>query len=222
MITFDQEGVCENVKQNNCNLLFLNIALLSIPSIYPGGRAGAQISSLPLVNGSMTLPSSVSPANGNKGAGMVTTTKDGQQQLGWNTSAASPHSYVPFQMITTPAMLPQVVSTGKTINTTTTGNSTPVPVPETVTKGVKGKRNANGGSGAAKGGKRKNANNNNNGNVMITPQTSMEAVMKSTPPMSMAELQSVAISKGLMTTPGSGNTSMASITLTNAKPTTIK
>lgn len=150
------------------------------------------------------------------------TTKDGQQQLGWNTSTASPHSYVPFQMITTPAMLPQVVSTGKSITTTTT-TATPVTVQETtVAKGVKGKRNANGGGGPAKGAKRKNANNNNNGNVMITPQTSMEAVVKSTPPMSMAELQSVATSKGLMTTPGSGNTSMASITLTNSKPTTIK
>lgn len=132
----------------------------------------------------MTLSST---ANG-KGMGQP---KDPQN---WNPNSASPHSFVPFQMVATPPAIPVVSLAGgvsKGIHQVETAKPPPA---------AKAKRASN---GNGRGTKRKN----NQAAVMITPQTSMEPVKSS--PLLLVESKSN----------GEGTGVSASITLSSSRPT---
>lgn len=173
------------------------------------GRAGTQISSLPMTsNGTlnMTLPVSGATSNGKQ----QIVTKEGPPPQIWGSNSASPHSFMPYQMIA-PTALP-IVSVAAANNGNGNGNGKAMSM-ETVKAppATKGKRASNG--PGSRGGKRKN----NNAAVMITPQTSMEPVKSGMG----VEITSKAAAGGIGTGSGGGGGS-ASITLTNSKPAPIK
>lgn len=184
---------------------------------------GTQINSLPLVNG-MSMGVTSTGSNGPlKATTVVPTPSIGgpskvldQQQHNWG---ASQHSYVPFQMIN-PQIQAAVVSlapattVGKMVATTAKGN-----------KGGNGKRQANGGANTSRAAKRKSAVATAAAAttaVMITPQTSMEPVMvkgKGLGGGGMEVSSALSSNSNYLNGTISAVSSMASITLTNSKPT---
>lgn len=187
---------------------------------------GTQINSLPLVNG-MSMGVTSTGSNGPLKATTVAPTPPSiggpskvleQQQHNWG---ASQHSYVPFQMIN-PQMQAAVVSlapattVGKLVATTTTAKGN---------KGGNGKRQANGGANTSRAAKRKSAAATAAAattSVMITPQTSMEPVMvkgKGLGGGGMEVSSALNSNSNYLNGTISAVSSMASITLTNSKPT---
>lgn len=148
----------------------------------------------------MTLPVSGATSNGKQ-----IVAKEGPPPQMWGSTSASPHSFMPYQMIAPPALPIVSVATGNNGNGNGNGKAMSM---ETVKAAAKGKRASNG--PGSRGGKRKN----NNAAVMITPQTSMEPVKSGMG----VEITSKAAG-GIGTGSGGGG---ASITLTNSKPATIK